>query len=136
MLAQIKTDFYNLLRRLGYNVTDSGTYEEKFPWLMLRTNQYELKTIRNTEQGKIALILDIFSQYQGEKEIIEIIENIAEHLNELYAINKTIIYCQQKTVQILEDNTHGPIRKHGVINYEFSVAREGVEATNVDENVE
>jgi hypothetical protein len=49
MLAQIKTDFYNLLRRLGYNVTDSGTYEEKFPWLMLRTNQYELKTIRNTE---------------------------------------------------------------------------------------
>lgn len=136
MLAQIKTDFYNLLRRLGYNVTDSGTYEEKFPWLMLRTNRYELKTIRNTEQGKIALTLDVFSQYQGEKEIIEIIENIAEHLNELYAINKTIIYCQQKTAQILEDNTHGPIRKHGVINYEFAVAREGVEATNVDENVE
>jgi len=123
MLAQLKTDFYNLLLQLGYNATDNGAYVENFPWLMIRTNGYELSQLKDAEKGTITLVLDIFSQYSGEKEIIEIIENIAEHLKDLYTINNTIIYAHQKSVKILDDNNKGPVRKHGVVSYVFTMAR-------------
>lgn len=123
MLEKLKTDFYNLLIQLGYNATDNGAYVENFPWLMIRTNGYELNQMRDAEKGTITLVLDIFSQYSGEKEIIEIIENIAEHLKDLYTINSTIIYAHQKSVKILDDNSKGPVRKHGVVSYVFTMAR-------------
>jgi hypothetical protein len=137
MLEKLKTDFYNLLVQLGYNATDNGAYVENFPWLMLRTNGYELNQMRDAEKGTITLVLDIFSQYSGEKEIIEILENIADHLKDLYTINNTIIYAQQKSVKILDDNNKGPVRKHGVISYVFTVARaEKQEVAANGENVE
>ena len=62
MLAQLKTDFYNLLLQLGYNATDNGAYVENFPWLMIRTNGYELSQLKDAEKGTITLVLDIFSK--------------------------------------------------------------------------
>ena len=71
MLYKLKTQFYSLLKELGYNITDSAEYKENFPWLMLRTDGYTAFRSFNTNISNITLTLDIFSTYCGEKEIIE-----------------------------------------------------------------
>lgn len=119
MLNKLKCQFYALLKELGYNITDSAEYVENFPWLMLRTNGYTAFRSFNTNISNIALTLDIFSSYPGEKEIIEIAENIESHLAKLRQDNPEVLYCYQKTMKILDDKATGPVRKHGIITYEF-----------------
>lgn len=119
MLEKLKSQFYSLLKELGYNITDHAEYKENFPWLMLRTNGYTAFRSFNTNISNITLTLDIFSTYSGEKEIIEIVENIESHLSELRQNNPEVLYCYQKTMKILDDKATGPVRKHGVITYEF-----------------
>ena len=119
MLYKLKTQFYSLLKKLGYNITDSAEYKENFPWLMLRTDGYTAFRSFSTNISNITLTLDIFSTYCGEKEIIEIAEDIESHLSELRQDNPEVLYCYQKTMKILDDKTTGPVRKHGIITYEF-----------------
>ena len=119
MLSEVKTQFYSLLKEMGYNITDNGEYRNNFPWLMLRTNGYSSVNSFNTNVSGITLTLDIFSSYSGEKEIIDIVENIEPRLAELRAANPNILFCYQKTMKILDDKSTGPVRKHGVVVYEF-----------------
>ena len=119
MLTKLKTQFYSLIKDLGYNITDNAEYKEQFPWLMLRTNGYQTMNSFNVNISSAVLVLDIFSTYSGEKEIIEIVENIGEHLKELQDNNPEIMFAYQKTMKILDDKSTGPVRKHGVIVYEF-----------------
>lgn len=119
MLANLKSQFYSLIKGLGYNITDNAEYKEQFPWLMLRTNGYRTMNSFNVNISSAALVLDIFSTYSGEKEIIEIVENIGEHLKELQDNNPDIMFAYQKTLKILDDKSTGPVRKHGVVVYEF-----------------
>lgn len=119
MLANLKSQFYSLIKGLGYNITDNAEYKEQFPWLMLRTNGYRTMNSFNVNISSAVLVLDIFSTYSGEKEIIEIVENISEHLRELQDNNPDIMFAYQKTLKILDDKSTGPVRKHGVVTYEF-----------------
>ena len=119
MLANLKSQFYSLIKGLGYNITDNAEYKEQFPWLMLRTNGYRTMNSFNVNISSAVLVLDIFSTYSGEKEIIEIVENIGEHLKELQDNNPDIMFAYQKSLKILDDKSTGPVRKHGVAVYEF-----------------
>ena len=100
MVIKLKSQFYSLIKNLGYNITDNGQYVENFPWLMLR-------------------LTDIFSTYAGEKEILEIVNNISNALWEFQNNNPEILYAYQKMFKILDDKSTGPVKKHGVVNYEF-----------------
>ena len=119
MLANLKSQFYSLIKGLGYNITDNAEYKEQFPWLMLRTNGYRTMNSFNVNISSAVLVLDIFSTYSGEKEIIEIVENIGEHLKELQDNNPDIMFAYQKSLKILDDKSTGPVRKHGVVVYQF-----------------
>ena len=119
MLAKLKSQFYSLIKGLGYNITDNAEYKEQFPWLMLRTNGYRTMNSFNVNISSAVLVLDIFSTYSGEKEIIEIVDNIGEHLKELQDNNPEVMFAYQKTMKILDDKSTGPVRKHGVVIYEF-----------------
>ena len=119
MLAQLKSQFYSLIKEKGYNITDNAEYRDKFPWLMLRTNGYQVLNSFNMKMSNATLVLDIFSQYSGEKEIIEIVEDIQELLMELQNTNPAILFAYQKSLKILDDKATGPVRKHGVVVYEF-----------------
>ena len=119
MLANLKSQFYSLIKGLGYNITDNAEYKEQFPWLMLRTNGYRTMNSFNVNISSAVLVLDIFSTYSGEKEIIEIVEHIGEHLKELQDNNPDIMFAYQKSLKILDDKSTGPVRKHGVVVYEF-----------------
>ena len=121
MLTAIKEQFYNLLKSLGYKVTDNGTYKEDFPWLMLTTGNYQSSVSLDIRYDVITLKLDIFSTYNGEKEIIQISENIVNHLQELRRNNPDITAITQKKMTIIGDKETGPVRKHGILTYQFLV---------------
>lgn len=131
MLATIKTQFVNKIKELDYNVTDNGTYRENFPWLMVRTGGHQSSVGLDVRYDIITLILDIFSTYNGEKEIIEISENILSHLQELRE-NPHITSAIQSGMKILDDNSSGPVRKHGVVTYQFIVTSGIEEVYNED----
>lgn len=121
MLTAIKEQFYNLLKSLGYKVTDNGTYKEDFPWLMLTTGNYQSSVSLDIRYDIITLKLDIFSTYNGEKEIIQISENIVNHLQDLRKNNPDITAITQKKMTIIGDKETGPVRKHGILTYQFLV---------------
>ena len=119
MLKRIKERFYSLVKGLNYNITDNGTYSENFPWLMLRLgNATNLNTF-DLRVNAISLTLDIFSTYNGELEIIDIVEDITAHLNDLIKEMPELLYAYQKTFKILDDKSTGPVRKHGIVVYDF-----------------
>ena len=122
MISQVKTELYNLIKELGYNITDNGDFHEDFPWLMLKTSGATAFQTMDTSYTTIVFSLDIFSTYSGEKEILAIIDNITNHLNDLLKIDKSIIYIQQTSTKILGDKATGPVRKHGIVNYSVIVA--------------
>ena len=122
MISKVKAELYNLIKGLGYNVTDVGDFHEDFPWLMLKTTGATAYQTRDTTYTNITFSLDIFSTYSGEKEVLTIIDNITSHLNDLLKIDKEIIFVQQTSTKILGDKNTVPVRKHGVINYSVIVA--------------
>lgn len=120
MLEKLKTDFYAMLVGLGYKVSDNRQFEEGgSPWLVLRSNGYQRVHSIGLRMSKITLVLDVFSQYSGEREIIFVVDKIADCLEEFLAEHPEVLFCHQKIMKILDDKTTGPVRKHGVISYEF-----------------
>lgn len=125
MLEKLKIDFYNLIAGLGFSISDTRNYEDnKSPWLMLRTGGYQRSHSLDVKTSKITLVLDIFSQYNGEREIIQAVEKIADNIDGFISSHPEILVCQQKTMRILDDKATGPVRKHGVVSYEFLLGEE------------
>ena len=84
----------------------------------MSANSFQLKA------GVISFVIDIFSTYNGEQEIITVAEDLAEIIpSSIIDNNPEVLYGYQKTLKILDDNSTGPVRKHGVLVYEFLVGR-------------
>lgn len=130
MVSRIKTQLYDLITGLGYRVADNRNNQEALPWLLIRTGGHNRMDMFDLRYDIITINIDIFSGYSGEKEILDIAEHISNHLAEIRAQNETIMYAEQKTCKILDDNKTGPVRKHGVLSYRFlcSVGLEDKEA--------
>lgn len=119
MLEKIKTQFLQLIKNLGYNCTDNGTYQENFPWIMIRTGGYQSAVSFDIRYDIVTIIVDVFSQYNGEKEIILINEDILNHLQDLRATCPEITAAGLNSMVVLGDKETGPVRKHGVLSYKF-----------------
>lgn len=131
MIINLKEKFYKLIKSLGYNITDNGRYVEDFPWLMLRLTDSEFIQSFDISAYQVVFTLDIFSTYAGEKEIMEIVEEINSHLQQFQNENPEILFAYQKMFKIMDDKATGPVKKHGIINYEFVLGEgliEGEEA--------
>ena len=96
MVIKLKSQFYSLIKNLGYNITDNGQYVENFPWLMLRLTDNQFSRSQDVLKHRVVLTLDIFSTYAGEKEILEIVNNISNALWEFQNSNPEILYAYQK----------------------------------------
>ena len=133
MVEKIKTKLCGLIKQLGYNITDNGAYVENFPWLMARLNGYNRIDTIDTRIEEIYITIDIFSKYKGEKEILTIVEDINNHLQEIRRDNAEIIYISQYDLKILDDNKTGPVKKHGVLTYQFILSSNLMEEDATDD---
>lgn len=133
MVQKIKTELCSLVRELGYNITDNGAYVENFPWLMARVTSHSRADTLDVRTDVVAITIDIFSKYKGEKEILEITENIANHIQSIRENNPEIMYIAQRNLKILDDNKTGPVKKHGVLTYQFILSSNLVEEDATDD---
>ena len=119
MISQLKTELYQILKEdLGYNVTDNPYGEEmkSFPCVLLTVSNTRRDKRKNTYLFSINFKIDIFSEYNGEKEILDMEEEIFDHIQKLYD-NEYVTYLREAGFRIIDDKSTGVLRKHGIINY-------------------
>ena len=127
MLLEVKQEIFNMLQNeLGYRVTDNPyqeTLEEIFPTVFFTLSNANRVNVKNN--GFICNFtfkIDIFSEYNGEKEIILMEEDIAALMPDLLQRFDYIVSVSENSFKILDDKSTAVVRKHGVISYSITVA--------------
>ena len=134
MIQEVKEQIYNILTSdLGYLVVDNpqDNTNNTFPCLLLTTSKITRDKVKNTYQHKVSFKIDVFSTYHGEKEILEIDQQIYDTLQEKIYDNELVTYFRQTDFKVLDDNSVGVVMKHGIINY--TVYLSGMEAETESE---
>lgn len=121
MLQKIKETIVNIVNTAGYEIYDNGFYKEEFPHLMIRTSNQAESYTKDLNIQVIDLIIDIFSDYSGEKEIQDIKDRITPIILNNCNTMPEVMFSSLKTFKILDDKKTGPVRKHGILVYRFIV---------------
>lgn len=119
MFQEIKKSFYELVKELGYNVSDNSTYRDQFPWLMVRTAGASSAHALDVRIDSYSIALDVFSTHNGEQEVLNIIEHINSQLPMMMSQFPQIQFVELSKLKILDDTSTGPVRKHGVAVFRF-----------------
>ncbi|MBR4889775.1 MAG: hypothetical protein IKU15_00635 [Clostridia bacterium] len=119
MIENLKTKIYQALVDKGYYITDAANYEEKFPWLLLRLSNMQKAYSLNIEYSLVDFTIDVFSQYNGEKEILQLEKNITNTINKLMQKEPSVMGVALKNCRIIDDKSTGPVAKHGILTYQF-----------------
>jgi hypothetical protein len=90
------------------------TEERNFPYLMITLNNATRIKYKNCYSDKIKFKIDIFSNYEGEKEVFEIEDNIFNNLEALYD-NEYVTAAYESSFKVIDDKTTGALIKHGVL---------------------
>ena len=64
-------------------------------------------------------MVDQFSDYNGEAEILEIEDNITSHISEIYELPEVL--GSTTNFRIIDDKSTGVVKKHGIITYNIIV---------------
>lgn len=119
IIQTVKKQIYNILSKdLKYKVMDNpyNTTERVFPYILLNLYDIQRDRLKNNYQYILKYKIDIFSDYEGEKEVLEMEQNIYDNMEKLYE-NEFITYFRENGFRIIDDKTTGVTRKHGVIFY-------------------
>ena len=119
IVAEIKKKFYDILTDMGYSVVDnreSIDEEAPFPHILLRISTGSRDKIKDVTINKLRFTIDIFSEYNGEAEILDIEEKVFDAAKAIYDIDH-VIYVQESSFRIIDDKSTGVMMKHGILNY-------------------
>ena len=122
MLLEIKEKIYNLLttnfscpiRDNPYDINDNVN----FPFIIFQVSDVNRIVFKDAFQYIYHFKFDIFSDYSGEKEIIESEEKIFNLMAQIYSFPQ-VMMVSQKSFKILDDKSTGTMKKHGVIYYDI-----------------
>lgn len=121
---EIKRTVFNLLSEIGYEVIDNPgrlREEKEFPFLLCRTTRMETKIRNGLKETQYSFLVDIFSKYEGEKEVYEIYEKVAEQLDKLFN-DASVIRVAELGVRVFDDKSLGPVLKHGLLTFNVKTA--------------
>lgn len=122
IITYLKQKLYSILsEELEYNVMDNPyeTEERTFPYLLLTLQDTQRERQKNNNIMKIRFKIDIFSNYSGEKEILEMESAIYNAIQQLWD-NEYVTNIRQNAFRIIDDKSTGVLRKHGMITYTFT----------------
>lgn len=141
IITEIKKKFYDILTTdLNYTVIDNpydiDDNEIPFPFLMLTLNSMTRDRFKGNFIHQVKFKVDVFSNYDGEAEILDIENKIYDTIEKMYDL-KYITYIQENHFRIIDDKSTGVNHKHGIINYTFLVTgAETIEEVEEDGNNE
>lgn len=130
MINKIKDKLFEVLSGNYENqiVDNAAAVEEgDYPRIQIRLSTVTRDKYQGTFQYTIRYQVHIFSDYDGEKEILNMESEIFDMLEQFYEIDG-VTYARESGFRILDDKSTGVIRKHGIISLAFYCTGEEVTA--------
>lgn len=112
---EIKKLITSELSSLVPNLTDTPPERPTKSFVLFSfSDAFDMRYKTKVRQTTYYLTFNIFSVYDGEKEVLKIKQTIDEKMDELYNLGK-ISYFEMSGFNIL--NEEKPLRKRGVLRY-------------------
>ena len=130
MINKIKDKLFEVLSSNYENqiVDNAAAVEEgDYPRIQIRLSTVTRDKYQGTFQYTIRYQVHIFSNYDGEKEILNMESEIFDSLEQFYEIDG-VTYARESGFRILDDKSTGVFRKHGIISLTFYCTGEEVTA--------
>lgn len=128
MINKIKDKLFEVLSSNYENqiVDNAAAVEEgDYPRIQIRLSTVTRDKYQGTFQYTIRYQVHIFSDYDGEKEILNMESEIFDALEQFYEIDG-VTYARESGFRILDDKSTGVFRKHGIISLTFYCTGEEV----------
>lgn len=128
MINKIKDKLFEVLSSNYENqiVDNAAAVEEgDYPRIQIRLSTVTRDKYQGTFQYTIRYQVHIFSNYDGEKEILNMESEIFDALEQFYEIDG-VTYARESGFRILDDKSTGVFRKHGIISLTFYCTGEEV----------
>ena len=122
MVEQLKQVFYTALSENNIDLRDTKNFAEAFPQVFLRTSNIKRVYYQGVSAINVSFTLDLFSKYSGEKEILDLEQEISTIARNLVDTNDFIMGMGLRSCLIQDDDSTGINIKHGILIYDFVLA--------------
>lgn len=122
MVERLKQVFCTALSENNIDLRDTKNFAEVFPQVFLRTSNIKRIYYQGVSAINVSFTLDLFSKYSGEKEILDLEQEISTIARNLVDINDFIMGMGLRSCLIQDDNSTGINIKHGILIYDFVLA--------------
>lgn len=122
MVERLKQVFYTALSENNIDLRDTKNFAEAFPQIFLRTSNIKRIYYQGISAINVSFTLDLFSKYSGEKEILDLEQEISTIARNLVDTNDFIMGMGLRSCLIQDDDSTGINIKHGILIYDFVLA--------------
>ena len=122
MVERLKQVFYAALSENNIDLRDTKNFAEVFPQVFLRTSNIKRIYYQGVSAINVSFTLDLFSKYSGEKEILDLEQEISTIARNLVDTNDFIMGMGLRSCLIQDDDSTGINIKHGILIYDFVLA--------------
>lgn len=122
MVERLKQVFYTALSENNIDLRDTKNFAEAFPQVFLRTSNIKRIYYQGISAINVSFTLDLFSKYSGEKEILDLEQEISTIARNLVDTNDFIMGMGLRSCLIQDDDSTGINIKHGILIYDFVLA--------------
>lgn len=122
MVERLKQVFYTALSENNIDLRDTKNFAEAFPQVFLRTSNIKRIYYQGVSAINVSFTLDLFSKYSGEKEILDLEQQISTIARNLVDANDFIMGMGLRSCLIQDDDSTGINIKHGILIYDFVLA--------------
>lgn len=122
MVERLKQVFYTALSENNIDLRDTKNFAEAFPQVFLRTSNIKRVYYQGVSAINVSFTLDLFSKYSGEKEILDLEQQISTIARNLVDTNDFIMGMGLRSCLIQDDDSTGINIKHGILIYDFVLA--------------
>lgn len=122
MVERLKQVFYTALSENNIDLRDTKNFAEAFPQVFLRTSNIKRIYYQGVSAINVSFTLDLFSKYSGEKEILDLEQEISTIARNLVDTNDFIMGMGLRSCLIQDDDSTGINIKHGILIYDFVLA--------------
>ena len=122
MVERLKQVFCTALSENNIDLRDTKNFAEAFPQVFLRTSNIKRVYYQGVSAINVSFTLDLFSKYSGEKEILDLEQEISTIARNLVDTNDFIMGMGLRSCLIQDDDSTGINIKHGILIYDFVLA--------------
>lgn len=122
MVERLKQVFCTALSENNIDLRDTKNFAEVFPQVFLRTSNIKRIYYQGVSAINVSFTLDLFSKYSGEKEILDLEQQISTIARNLVDTNDFIMGMGLRSCLIQDDDSTGINIKHGILIYDFVLA--------------